>query len=72
MPKARKDVGHPNLRTWNELNCILQTADEAKCLSLLETEKKGRARRTFLLRIHSRLNRVRRETERKKLLGDHL
>lgn len=55
------------LETWSALNDALRTAGEKACERLLVHEAKGKNRPTFLLRIHSRLNRVRRERERAAL-----
>lgn len=57
----------PELRTWLLLNDAMQEADEAECLRLLKAELKGRRRKQFLLRIHSRLNKVRADRERVEL-----
>ena len=53
--------------TWVDLNDRLMTADEATCAALLELERTGKARRQFMLRIHSRLNKVRADRERREL-----
>ena len=58
------------LSTWNALNAAVMHASEAECLALLEAEKKGKARRMFLLRIHSRLNKIRADRERRELTQD--
>lgn len=55
------------LANWNTLNEAIISADETKCLELLEAEKKSKGRRMFLLRIHSRLNKVRADRERLEL-----
>ncbi len=52
---------------WKALNDELRTADEARCEELLKVETKGYNRQTFLLRIHSRLNKVRAVREREEL-----
>lgn len=56
------------LTTWVALNEMLYTADEHACYRLLELEREGKARPTFLRRIHSRLNRVRAVRERAELI----
>ena len=56
-----------NMR-WVELNSALLVADEARCAELMVQEKGGPARKDFLLRIHSRLNRVRADRERYELV----
>ena len=55
------------LASWNSLNAAIVSASEEDCLKLLNSEKSGRARRMFLLRIHSRLNKVRADRERLEL-----
>jgi hypothetical protein len=52
------------LANWNNLNAAVASADEQQCVDLLDAETKGKARRVFLLRIHSRLNKVRADRER--------
>lgn len=64
----KRDVGHQALQTWNKLNDVLRSADEKTCLNLLEVEMKGRNRIAFLLRIHSRLNKVRADNERVNII----
>ena len=59
----------PELRTWLLLNDAMQEADEAECQRLLKVELKGKRRKLFLLRIHSRLNKVRADRERAELRG---
>lgn len=56
------------LRTWVALNEAMQSATEEQCLKLLAAEKKGKRRKQFMLRIHSRLNRVRAARERAELI----
>jgi hypothetical protein len=53
---------------WSELNAALLVADEAKCAEYMTAEKGGRCRKDFLLRIHSRLNKVRADRERYELV----
>lgn len=57
------------LNSWNELNSYLKTADEKACENLMKAETEGKKRQTFLLRIHSRLNKIRADRERNELLG---
>ncbi len=66
VKKKKKKEVPPGLKTWVGLNAVLLKADEATCKGLLKIEKAGRKRKMFLLRIHSRLNRVRRAAEREK------
>jgi hypothetical protein len=56
------------LATWDDLNRHIVVADEAVCRDLLCREREGRRRKTFILRIHSRLNLVRAERERRELV----
>lgn len=55
------------LQNWKNLNLALCDADEDLCNALLEAEQKGAARKTYLLRIYARLNRMRAGTERLRL-----
>lgn len=63
----KKSITNPVLLAWVALNEALSTADEALCWRLLEEEKKGRNRPSFMKRIHSRLNKVRADRESKEL-----
>lgn len=54
-------------RSWLALNELLRDADEKTCEILLIAEKTGHARKQFLKRIHSRLNKVRADRERADL-----
>lgn len=64
-----KRVGDPALVKWLGLNAELRDCTEARCEELLRLEKAGRRRRQFLLRIHSRLNKVRADRERDEIKG---
>lgn len=66
-PRKKKPITEPVLKTWIALNNVIRKADEAECLRLLQAERSGRRRQQFMLRIHSRLNRVRRERERREI-----
>lgn len=68
MAKARRAaVNLGLLENWNALNgAIMSLAEEAVAL-LLAHEQKNRNRLTFTLRLHSRLNRLRRERERREI-----
>jgi hypothetical protein len=57
------------LRTWVSLNVAMLDADEKYCKALLKEELAGRKRVRFILRIHSRLNKVRAKRERGELRG---
>lgn len=60
-------ITNPSLETWVNLNATLQGCDEKTAEGLLEEERKGRKRKQFMLRIHSRLNKLRADRERKEL-----
>ena len=55
------------LSTWDLLNEVVRVADEATCRRLLKAEMAGKRRQQFVLRIHSRLNRMRAAKERQDL-----
>ena len=55
------------LETWIGLNEVLMTTKEEDAQALLDAETAGRNRRMFTLRIHSRLNKLRAQRERKEL-----
>lgn len=56
------------LHRWTGLTEFVTTADEQQCQILLNAEKRGSKRLTFMLRIHSRLNKVRADRERVELV----
>jgi hypothetical protein len=57
------------LTTWVKLNSLLMGSDLATAESLLQLEQSGKRRQQFLLRIHSRINKLRAVAERKALLA---
>lgn len=57
------------LDNWVKLNDGLMALPEDDVAILLEHEKSNRNRLTFTLRLHSRLNRLRRERERRAIAG---
>lgn len=63
----KKPVTNPALQSWLALNDALREADEATCETFLKEELKGRKRKQFIKRIHSRLNKVRADRERAEL-----
>lgn len=63
----KKPVTSPALKSWMALNDAVREADESVCEALLEEELKGRKRKQFIKRIHSRLNKVRADRERAEL-----
>lgn len=56
-------------KTWNSLNEAMQTATEDECKAHLKDEMKSSKRKLFVLRVHSRLNKLRAHRERKELLA---
>jgi hypothetical protein len=56
------------LTTWELLNPAHLHATVGECRDLINKEIKGRKRRMFLLRIYSRLNRIRAQRERADIL----
>jgi len=56
-----------DIETWAGLNQVVREADEATCITLLKAELKGKKRKQFVYRLHSRLNRVRADRERSEL-----
>lgn len=70
MKTAKKSQSHGALRSWKDLNNAMRLADEAVCQRLIEQEKAGKNRSNFILRIHSRINKVRRERERREILKE--
>jgi len=58
------------LDSWADLNKFLLDADEGECVQLSSEERRGRRRQQFLLRIHSRFNKVRAENERLRIKED--
>ena len=56
------------LRSWPALNTFLLTATEQDCQKLMARERDvGQNRARVLLRIHSRLNKLRAHRERREL-----
>lgn len=53
--------------SWLELNEWLKRATEAEVGHALKQEQKGKNRSQFVKRIHSRLNKMRADRERKEL-----
>lgn len=56
------------LCNWSNCNGFLRTASEADARAILEAEAKGQQRVQFMLRAHSRFNRLRAARERAELL----
>lgn len=57
-----------HLKTWAGLNSALMGGDLSLAEGLLKAEKSGKARKQFLMRIHSRINKLRAAAERIDLL----
>lgn len=57
------------LGSWVELNAGLLTMNEWECDLVLRAEMEGRNRKSFLKRIHSRINYLRAHRERAELAG---
>lgn len=66
MATAKKIV---TAHTWATLNEALKNATEEECWALLENEKKTARRAQFMMRIHSRANKLRAARERLELVG---
>lgn len=66
-------MDHPDdtaaLTTWTALNAFLMACeDEVQLQTLLDREQLGKRRQEFVKRIHSRINKVRADRERRELL----
>lgn len=57
---------------WADLNAALMKLDEAQVRLLLVREQAKRRRLTVLLRLQSRLSKLRRERERRELIRSAL
>jgi hypothetical protein len=55
------------LENWSNLNIHIDDFDEAQLAQLLEDEISGRCRKTFVMRIFHRANKIRYDTELAKL-----
>lgn len=55
------------IKDWAALNARLAGATEEDCLKLLKCEKGGNKRRSWLVRIHHKLNKLRALRERAEL-----
>lgn len=58
----------PELDTWVGLNEALMEGDQGLAERLLKEELKDRKRKQFVLRLHSRINKLRADAERAELL----
>lgn len=73
MTKKLKKVKEPEIQVptaWTDLNEILIQSDLETSTKLLEAERNGRRRKQFMLRIHSRINKLRAADEREKLIKE--
>lgn len=70
MSRFSKDEVQSYMKSWVALNSALPTiGDEERCIQLLEYEKSMIAPRgMYLLRIHSRFNKLRAHRERRELM----
>ena len=59
----------PKKGSWLALNKELMAASEAQAAAMLEAEQAGQNRLSFVLRIKSRMDRMRRARERRELGG---
>ena len=57
------------LDSWARLNEAVGELTEEQALALLEAEKEGGARPTFLIRLHMRYNKMRGAREKRELLS---
>lgn len=53
--------------SWTRLNDLVMGLGETETAELLNSERKGKRRKQWLLRIHSRLNKLRADRERAEL-----
>lgn len=58
----------PELDSWNGLNEAIMSSDIKMAERLLDEEKKGRKRKQFMLRLHSRINKLRADREREDII----
>lgn len=65
----KRIISNPALKSWDALNEFLKTADEDACEKLMTQEREYIKRTSFIKRIHSRLNKVRADRERKEIEG---
>lgn len=65
-PKKKKPVVS-ELREWGVMNRLLKTCDLKEAERLLELEKNGRKRASFLKRLQGRVSRLKRQRDVKAL-----
>ena len=59
----------PELSNWVDLNEALMGGDLQLAERLLKEEKAGKKRKQFMLRLHSRINKLRAYSERAALIA---
>lgn len=59
----------PELNNWVDLNEALMAGDLQLAEKLLKEEKAGKKRKQFMLRLHSRINKLRADSERAALIA---
>ena len=65
--KRQTDLTKP-FDKWNDLNAVVVSIDSESVLkSMLDVESDGPNRTSFMLRIHSRLNKIRADRERMEI-----
>ncbi len=65
-----KQPPSPALATWIDLNAALMEGDLETAEKLLAEERKNKRRKQFMLRIHSRICKLRNEVERQQLIAE--
>lgn len=66
---AKKYEPSAPLVSWLALNEALMSGDLALAQGLLKEEKANKKRKQFLLRLHSRINKLRADEERSSILA---
>lgn len=64
---AKPTKPSPELASWIDLNDALMNGDLQLAERLLKEEQANKKRKQFMLRIHSRINKLRAKAERKAL-----
>ena len=57
------------LSNWVAINEAMRTCSEKEALKLMGKERAGENRTRVLLRIHSRMNKLRADRERREIMG---
>jgi hypothetical protein len=57
------------LDNWVAINEAMRTCTEKEALKLMEKERAGENRVRVLIRIHSRMNKLRADRERREIMG---